>query len=565
MNTFNLTKLVGFLVVLFFVGCAENKKDNAEKKLLQLLADYERQYIPVEKEYNQQSFIAASTGDQHAYEKAAGLRYTAGRFLSDKKDYEDLKEIVESGIVTDKLLFRQAQLLYYEYIKYQVDVDLWKQIVDLENKLKQKFTSFTGEVDSVSYSARELESKFKNSASSTDRQKIWITSKKKGELVAKDMIQLVKLRNKAAVKMGFDNFFEMELFVSDQNVEEIADIYNQLDLYTRGPYTQLKADIDRELAKKYGVEVESLKPWHYPDLFFQTAPVVTSLNYDSLYATADVVVVAKRFYDGLGFDVEHLIRNSSLYTHKGKSQMSVTKDIDYNGDIRISMSVGKDEKSMNVLLYEMAFGVYMKNISPELPYLLRRPSNFLTADAVAVLLSSLSTHPSWVKKSLPLSKRNLEMLEEGYHKQQRLSKFVFSRWTQVMYRFEKSLYENPEQDLNSLWWSLVQNYQLVEGEEGRDTPDWATKDHFVLMPCKYHNYILGELFASQLQQFILKSMGDENMTIDSLDLFDKKEVGDFLKEKLFRVGAQENWQGLIRNATGEDLTPDYFYNQFINL
>ena len=38
----------------------------------------------------------------------------------------------------------------------------------------------------------------------------------------------------------------------------------------------------------------------------------------------------------------------------------------------------------------------------------------------------------------------------------RLQQLVFSRWTQVMYRFEKEMYADPEQDLNTLW-DLVEN------------------------------------------------------------------------------------------------------------
>ena len=33
-------------------------------------------------------------------------------------------------------------------------------------------------------------------------------------------------------------------------------------------------------------------------------------------------------------------------------------------------------------------------------------------------------------------------------------------------------------------------------------PDWATKIHIALYPCYYHNYLLGELLASQLHYYI---------------------------------------------------------------
>ena len=36
---------------------------------------------------------------------------------------------------------------------------------------------------------------------------------------------------------------------------------------------------------------------------------------------------------------------------------------------------------------------------------------------------------------------------------------IFSRWCQVMLRFEKAIYADPDQDLNELWWDLVEKYQ----------------------------------------------------------------------------------------------------------
>lgn len=56
---------------------------------------------------------------------------------------------------------------------------------------------------------------------------------------------------------------------------------------------------------------------------------------------------------------------------------------------------------------------------------------------------------------------------------------VFSRWCQVMLRFERAMYENPEQDLNDKWWSLVEEYQLIRRPPGRNAPDYASKIHIV--------------------------------------------------------------------------------------
>ena len=47
---------------------------------------------------------------------------------------------------------------------------------------------------------------------------------------------------------------------------------------------------------------------------------------------------------------------------------------------------------------------------------------------------------------------------------------------------ERALYRDPEQDLNALWWDLVERLQCVARPERRDAPDWASKIHFSVAP-----------------------------------------------------------------------------------
>jgi len=75
---------------------------------------------------------------------------------------------------------------------------------------------------------------------------------------------------------------------------------------------------------------------------------------------------------------------------------------------------------------------------------------------------------------------------------------IFSRWAQVMMRFERAMYRDPDQDLNKLWWDLVEEYQFVKRPPGRNAPDWAAKIHIAQYPCYYHNYMFGGLAASQI-------------------------------------------------------------------
>jgi peptidyl-dipeptidase A len=143
-----------------------------------------------------------------------------------------------------------------------------------------------------------------------------------------------------------------------------------------------------------------------------------------------------------------------------------------------------------------------------------------------------------------------------------LKQLVFARWAMVMYNFEKALYADPDQDLNRLWWDMIEKYQMVQRPANRDEPDWAAKIHFSVAPCYYHNYMLGELFASQLHntlvQKVLKLDSDENV-----GYVNQKKAGKFIEAKVLRAGDVYPWNEMIERATGEPLTAKYFAAQFV--
>ena len=67
-----------------------------------------------------------------------------------------------------------------------------------------------------------------------------------------------------------------------------------------------------------------------------------------------------------------------------------------------------------------------------------------------------------------------------------------------MTHFERGLYAQPDADHDDRWWDLVERFQLVRRPDGRHAPDWAAKIHIAAAPVYYHNYLFGEMIASQL-------------------------------------------------------------------
>jgi len=214
---------------------------------------------------------------------------------------------------------------------------------------------------------------------------------------------------------------------------------------------------------------------------------------------------------------------------------------------------------MGTILHELGHGIYWKYIDKKLPFLIRDVSHILTTEAIAQLFERNSKKIYFIKKFCNVDAEEIDKIKDKIEQSLRDKKLVFSRWSQVMFHFEKSLYENPEQNLNKLWWELVKKYQMIAFS--RDKADWASKIHFVSSPVYYHNYLLGELFASQINYYISKNILMEK-SLKNIDYSKEKKIGDYLKSKIFFPGAINRWDGLIKYSTGEELNPKYWIEEF---
>jgi peptidyl-dipeptidase A len=138
---------------------------------------------------------------------------------------------------------------------------------------------------------------------------------------------------------------------------------------------------------------------------------------------------------------------------------------------------------------------------------------------------------------------------------------IFSRWCQVMLRFEKGMYENPKQDLNKLWWDMVEKYQLLRRPPDRSAPDYGSKIHIIVAPVYYHNYMMGELFASQLHHAIAREVykGADPSTVTYVG---NQAVGAFMQKRVFDPGKTLPWNDLTRHATGSSLSAEAFAKEF---
>jgi peptidyl-dipeptidase A len=554
--------LITFTILLaatILSGCASGEK---EAQLDQFITAHVAMVKPVSKQAALASWDAAVSGKAEDYERMSELTLKIRQIYSDPARFAFLKEAEKSGLIQNPLLARQLHVLYNGYLNNQIEPELLKKTVDLGVEIEKNFSVFRGTIDGEKVTDSRIKDVLKTSANSDERKKAWLASKQVGPVVASDIVKLVKLRNQAAQQLGFDNFHTMSLATNEQDVKEIDRIFDELYKLTNLPFARLKADLDKKLAANCKIAAHELMPWHYHDPFFQDTPMVYDIDLDAYYKDKDVKDLSIEFYAGIGLPVESIIAKSDLYERDGKNPHAFCTDIDKEGDIRILCNLKNNESWMETQLHELGHAVYDKFQGPQVPWLLKEPAHIFTTEAIAMFFGRLSRNPAWMQQMLDLTDAQRADIEKVSDKYACLKQLIFARWAMVMYNFEKQLYADPDQDLNALWWRTVEKYQFVRKPEGRNEPDWAAKIHFAIAPCYYHNYMLGELLASQLHNHIvtdiLKLKSDEDV-----GYVGQKQVGAYLAKNVFEAGSLYHWNDMIKRATGEQLTPKYFVRQFV--
>ena len=542
--------------------------ETPEDEFRVLLDDYVKSLKPLEKEMRLAGWESSVTGSDEAYARKEKAVTALAKLNSDKKLFEKLVGLKKSGSVGDPLLARQLDIMYRTMLSGQADEKIQNQIIALENKVSKVFTTHRSEVSGDQLTENDVLDILRKTTNSTRAKDAWLGYMEVGRKVENDLRELVKLRNQLAKQVGFDNYYLLKLATQELDPGELDALFDELDRLTRSPYEKIKKEIDMKTVMRFQVPLTQLKPWHFGDLFFQGAPelggsgVAGQVNLDDLFRSVDMVAVSKKYFGGMGLDCDDILARSDLYEKPGKTPHAFCTDIDREGDVRVLCNLKPNLSWADTILHELGHAVYDKYIDREMPYLLRAASHSTTTEGIALMFGAMVKNEDWLNRVLEVPVRDAAAVSQAARQTLLVEKIVFSRWAQVMLRFEKSMYANPDQDLSKLWWDLKKEYQLLTPPDDASLPGYAAKAHVLMWPVYYHGYMMGDLFYSQVHAYVAREILNGQDPLRT-SFAGKNKVGEYLKEKIFAPGNKWSWNELTRRATGEPLTAKYFARQFV--
>ncbi len=487
------------------------------------------------------------TANVDATDETERIRSEADVALSDALGDEAAFAEVRAALTQPDLdpeVARQLRVLEQSFVPNQVDADLRRQTIALQSSIESQFARHRGMIDGASVDDNQIVDVLRTSTDRAEREAAWTASKSVGARVAPDVRRLVTLRNEAARSIGYRDHFALTLATTDFDEERLFATLAEVDEITAVPFRQLKRSLDEQLAARFGVHADAIRPWYYDDPFFQNAPADIGVDLDPYLRDADLEALTSRTFGAMGLDIAAVVARSDLTPRPGKVQHAFCIDVDRAGDVRVLSNNTPGERWAETMLHEFGHAVYFDGVGRDLPWLLRTMHLCLT-EGVAMRCGRLVRDPQWLRRIAGLPDATVAEIAPHLTAASRAYLLVFARWVLVMTHFERGLYAQPDGDHDTRWWDLVERFQLVRRPDGRSEPDWAAKIHISAAPVYYHNYLFGELVASQLTA----ALGS---------LVDNAEAGRALVTRLFAPGTTLRWDHLIERATGSPLTSAAF-------
>lgn len=516
-------------------------------KFEEFLKEFVPQVAKKTTQANKAAWILETTGSSDAADLKADLDTELRLLFNNREIYQKL--LAWEKEPHDPIQKRELNVLLRAFKQNQIPKDLVEEIAQREAVLGQTYANFRPELDGKKLSENDIREILKNENEPEKRRKAWEASKQIGSHLAPQILALVHLRNKAARALGYADYFQMQLDLQEVDAKWLLKTLDDLAQKSDAAYAKILQEIEQEQAKRF--RTKELGPWAWAEPFCQEDPL-DARELDGLAEDIDIPKASARFYQKMGIDVSPILKRSDMFERPGKNQHAFCMHVDRLGDVRTLNNVKPSIKWLETVLHELGHAIYELGFDEKLPWLLREPPHMIPTEAMALIAGRQAYRSQALEELIGPQKEALRKKADDSLRRRQL---IFSRWVLVMSAFESELYRDPSQDLNRLWWKLVEKYQKITPPENREKQfDWAAKYHIGLAPVYYFSYLLGEMFASAIQEALAKETGASSLC--------NPKAGQFLNKKLFNPGNRMPWNELVQCVTGAPLSPDAWVKEF---
>jgi Zn-dependent oligopeptidase len=346
----------------------------------------------------------------------------------------------------------------------------------------------------------------------------------------KQVKELMKLRNKKARMLGYENYADYLLDYYGIGHQWFKDFTKSIEEKTGPVYNELLAKIKEDNdSVKYRDVMKYLKRGYNPE-----------------YSMDSSILILRETMSGIGINYDSIpIR-------------FVVKEADFGGncigvkiptDFRVIMVPGVN---FSAFMHELGHGLHGAFTKSESAILKgyewcfgNDPPAFY--EGMAVTMADFLKHTDWLDKYTNLTDE--EIREEV--KIDKYSSAVWMRYNLYAILAEIEIYKNEEENHIDVVKKLFK--KVFKTDDNMRRPYSLLNTQFIDYPCYLQNYTIADIISYQVHKTLREKFGENYVN--------NKEVSKFMIDNFYKYGVAKDWKKILIDATGSELDVEEYFRE----
>ena len=371
----------------------------------------------------------------------------------------------------------------------------------------------------------ELDNAIAHDSDRNLRRDAWYAQAELTKVSGDQIREVMKLRNQLARRYGNQKFSDFMLERRATNRRDLTNWFEQIRSESEPEYRDLLSRMQREL------RISKVESWDLQYYFSTLTPQLENkFPFDSAWERTT------RVSSLLGFDFSRLPVQVKItdITFGG-----YTMPIWYGKEIKMLVSKHTGVLFADTILHESGHALHFSFVQ-EPTFLLKDNYPPPMDEGLGQTMSLMLFRPEIVATIYGLSTDEAQVLSE----RRRLETNYSMRALMVQSEFELKAYDNPDQNLDSLYDRICSKYLDVDCHH---VAVWGYDPFFAAIPIYQQNYVQAEMFAYQVHHMLDQKFGRTWA----------HEAGTYLHDKFLIRGGSLTLDQIMRQGTGEPLTARY--------
>lgn len=539
----------------------------------QIVQDLNQQYEKAHKAFEDNFWATKMDLKGNSSGALAQTKTDYDNFLGNAKNLEAVRKALQDSQLTPQLK-KTLEIMQKTFLCYITEdpkaTAVKEKLNNLEAELQQwrnqmalGWMDQSGQLHKAS--SVQLRNTMRTDADESVRKACWEGGMRAiGPHVAEKLCEIVKLRNKLARSLGYEDFYDYKVKTAEGfSKRELFEKLAPLEAATR----PLMAAARQALAKEKGQA--ALQPWNIG--FSLSGDIEREM--DPYFPFEEAVDVWARTFAGLGIQYKGATMRLDLCDRPGKysngfchwpqpawrkeSGEWVPSQANFTS-LATPNAIGSGKTALNTLLHEGGHAAHFANIDQGSPMFSqeRAPTSVAYAENQSMFLDSFIGDAAW-KGRYALNREGKvipwDLVKRAMEATHPYQVFMVRSMLAVPF-FEKALYELPEDRVTPDEVLALADQTEKDVEGGLAGRPLMSVPHILAdeSSAYYHAYVLAEMSVHQTRAHFKRKYGG---------LTDKQQVGKDLEEVYWRPGNGAAFLDLVHQLTGQPLSADAWVQQ----